>query len=83
MDGQAELKAKAAELMVNLADVKVALVDARDQIAERNREIARLKSEFQLKEDTVRRGNHLYARDAKGEPRAMPYCYRTAANMRA
>jgi hypothetical protein len=73
---QAELKAKAAELMGNLADVKVALVEAREQIAEKDREIARLKSAFQLKEHTVRCGNHLYAGDAQGEPSGMPYCYR-------
>jgi hypothetical protein len=73
---QAELKAKAADLLSNLADVKVALVNAHDQIAEKDKEIARLKSAFQLREETVRVENFLYDKDDQGRPVGLPYCYR-------
>jgi hypothetical protein len=74
--GEAEWKAKAAELLSNLADVKVALVDAREEIAEREKEIARLKAAFQLREDCVRRDNFLYDKNPDGSPAGQPYCSR-------
>jgi hypothetical protein len=70
---QAELKAKAAELLSNLADVKVALVDAPDQIAEKEREIVKLRSAFQLRQET---DNFSFDKDEQGRPIGWPYCYR-------
>jgi hypothetical protein len=42
--GEAELKAKAAELLSNLADVKIALVEAGDELRQRDAKIAQLKT---------------------------------------
>ena len=74
--GEAELKAKAAELLSNLADVKVALVQARDDIESREKEMAKLKAAFQLREDCVRHENFLYDKKLDGSPRGQPYCPR-------
>lgn len=74
--GEAELKAKSAELLSNLADVKVALVDARDALDQKEREIARLKAAFQLREDCLRHGSFLYAKKPGGSPSGHPYCPR-------
>jgi hypothetical protein len=74
--GQAELKARAADLLSNLADLKVALVDARDEIEEKDKEIGRLKATFQLKADAVRSGIFLYDKKADGSPKGQPYCTR-------
>jgi hypothetical protein len=74
--GEAELKAKAAELLSNLADVKVALVETRDELEQKDREIARLKAAFQLKAEGVRRTNFLYDKAPDGQPKGQPYCPR-------
>jgi hypothetical protein len=52
--GEAELKARAAELLSNLADLKVALVEAKEEAAVKDGEIAKLKKAFQLRNDCVR-----------------------------
>ena len=74
--GEAELKAKAAELLSNLADVKIALVEAGDELRERDAMITRLKAAFQLKEDCVRQNDFLYSKSPAGTPTGSPYCPR-------
>src|SRR5256885_15872065 len=74
--GEAELKGKAAELLSNLADVKIALVEARDEIGVKAKEVERLKSAFQLKEECVRHYNFLYDKNPDGTPSGQPYCSR-------
>jgi hypothetical protein len=51
--GEAEWKAKAAELLSNMADVKAALVDLKDQMEAKDKEISRLKSAFEARGETV------------------------------
>jgi hypothetical protein len=74
--GEAELKSKAAELLSNLADVKIALVEARDELEGKEKEIAKLKLAFHLREDCVRHENFLYEKKPDGTPRGQPYCPR-------
>jgi hypothetical protein len=74
--GEAELKAKAAELLSNLADLKIALVEAKEEAAAKDSEIAKLKNAFQLRNDCVRHYNFLYDKSADGKPQGQPYCTR-------
>ena len=41
--GEAELKARAADLLSNLADLKVALVEAKEEAAAKDSEISKLE----------------------------------------
>lgn len=75
--GEAELKAKAAELLSNLADVKIAFVEAGDELRQRDAKIAQLKTAFQLKDECVRQHDFLYTKRPDGTPTGgRPYCPR-------
>jgi hypothetical protein len=74
--GEAELKAKAAELLSNLADVKIALVEAKEEAAAKDAEITKLKKSFQLHNECVRHFSFLYDKNAEGKPLGQPYCTR-------
>jgi hypothetical protein len=74
--GEAELKAKAAELLSNLADLKVALVEAKEEAGAKDGEINRLKKAFQLRTECVRHYNFLYDKSVDGKPHGQPYCTR-------
>jgi hypothetical protein len=74
--GEAELKARAAELLSNLADLKVALVEAKEEVAAKDDAINKLKAAFQLRNDCVRQYNFLYDKSVDGKPVGQPYCTR-------
>ena len=74
--GEAELKARAAELLSNLADLKVALVEAKEEATAKDVEITKLKKAFQLRNDCVRHHNFLYDKKSDGKPLGQPYCTR-------
>jgi hypothetical protein len=74
--GEAELKAKAADLLSNLADLKVALIEAKEEAAAKDNEINKLKQSFQLRSDCVRYYNFLYDKSTDGKPQGQPYCTR-------
>jgi hypothetical protein len=74
--GEAELKAKAAELLSNLADLKIALVEAKEEATTKEAEIITLKKSFQLRADCVRHYNFLYDKSVDGKPQGQPYCTR-------
>jgi hypothetical protein len=74
--GEAELKAKAAELLSNLADLKIALDEAKEEAAAKDGEIVRLKNAFQLRTEGVRHYNFLYDKSSDGKPQGQPYCTR-------
>jgi hypothetical protein len=74
--GEAELKARAAELLSNLADLKVALVEAKEEAAAKDGEINKLKAAFQPRSDCVRQYNFLYDKGVDGKPVGQPYCTR-------
>jgi hypothetical protein len=74
--GEAELKARAADLLSNLADLKVALVEAKEEAALKDSEIAKLKKAFQLRNDGVRHNSFLYDKGSDGQPVGQPYCTR-------
>jgi hypothetical protein len=72
----AEWKLKVADLKSTLADAKIAVVEFKDIIDAREKEIERLKANFQLGEDCVRYEPFLYAKGSDGMPSGYPYCSR-------
>src|SRR5436309_11652263 len=75
--GEAELKARAAELLSNLADLKISLVEANDGMTARDKEIAALKKSFQLRLACVRHNDFLYEKQAgDSKPVGQPFCPR-------
>ena len=72
----ASYKIKIAELMSTLADGKIALITAREEISDKEKEIARLKESFRIKDSTMQYDGYSYRRDEEGNPVGRPYCPR-------
>lgn len=73
----ATYKAQMADLINALTDAKLALSEAKDGVAERDKEITRLKANFEMKSALVRGvGDYDYLADANGNPLGYPVCPR-------
>ena len=74
---EATYKAKVAEVIESLTDAKLAMAEAKEDLAERDKEIERLKSDFQLRTNLVSdRGDYKYVANEAGEPLGYPVCPR-------
>lgn len=71
----ATYKAQIADLINSLTDAKIALSDAKDTLAERDKEIARLKANFELKSGLVKGiGDYNFLANEDGRPVGYPVC---------
>jgi hypothetical protein len=77
--GEADLKARAAELLTNIADLKVALVEAQEFISEQSTEIKRLKDAFEFRGQLVEVGSFKYEKGLDGKPQGTAFCPRCEA----
>jgi hypothetical protein len=72
---EATYKAQIAEVIEALTDAKLALADAKENMAERDKEIERLKANFQLRANLVSdRGDYKYIANDAGQPLGYPIC---------
>lgn len=71
----ATYKAQIVDLINSLTDAKLALSDAKDGIAERDREIERLRANFDAKSALVKgQGDYNYLTDDNGKRVGYPVC---------
>jgi hypothetical protein len=74
--GEAEWKAKFAEVLSNMADVKIGLIELREDSDAKDREIARLKAAFEARGETVVYQGYRYDRASDGGPTGYAFCPR-------
>ncbi|MFN4165396.1 MAG: hypothetical protein ACK4GK_12535 [Ferrovibrio sp.] len=73
---EAESKFKLAELTSKLADVKIALADMQEELHTKDKEIARLREAFAIRETLIDKNNQKYVPDKDGNPVGYPVCPR-------
>lgn len=72
---EATYKAKVADVIEALTDAKLGLAEAKEKLAENEKEIARLKANFETRGELVSdRGDYKYFANNEGEPLGYPIC---------
>jgi hypothetical protein len=77
----ATTKSSLADVMSNLADVRMALIDEQERVREKDAEIARLKTDFQARDELVEHFDFKYRRSKSdpSKPLGFPICPRCEA----
>ena len=72
---EATFKAKIAEVIESLTDAKLALAEAKECLADKDKEIARLKADFEQSGSLyVGPGDYKFFTDSEGLPSGYPIC---------
>lgn len=74
---EATYKAKVAEVIEALTDAKLAMAEAKESLADKDKEIERLKANFQLRANLISDcGDYKYITNEADEPLGYPMCPR-------